>query len=91
MSTLELDWLRNNRSGGFAPESGAAAFRDLLIFEERLKQNAARLHKRKHKYQCKCKFMELADGSVLVDSLSRCHVACLRRDQRTKSMCSLLY
>lgn len=28
-----------------------AAFRDLLIFEERLKQNAARLKNRKQKYQ----------------------------------------
>ncbi|CAO1619750.1 unnamed protein product [Sympodiomycopsis kandeliae] len=33
------------------PTSDGATFRDLLIFEERLKQNAARLLRRKRKYQ----------------------------------------
>jgi hypothetical protein len=35
----------------FNPTADAQTFRDLLIFEERLKQNAARLVKRKKKYQ----------------------------------------
>ncbi|CAO1629225.1 unnamed protein product [Parajaminaea phylloscopi] len=34
-----------------APAPDGATFRDLLIFEERLKQNAARLLRRKRKYQ----------------------------------------
>ncbi|PWN97203.1 hypothetical protein FA09DRAFT_361479 [Tilletiopsis washingtonensis] len=34
----------------FAPAPEPAAFRDLLIFEERLKQNAARLIRRRRKY-----------------------------------------
>ncbi|SPO28841.1 uncharacterized protein UTRI_05156_B [Ustilago trichophora] len=35
----------------FYPTADAATFRDLLIFEERLKQNAARLQSRKRKYE----------------------------------------
>ncbi|KAF6766931.1 Sporulation/nuclear morphology, Spo7 [Kalmanozyma brasiliensis GHG001] len=35
----------------FHPAADAATFRDLLIFEERLKQNAARLQARKRKYE----------------------------------------
>ncbi|TKY89076.1 hypothetical protein EX895_001607 [Sporisorium graminicola] len=35
----------------FHPAADAATFRDLLIFEERLKQNAARLQSRKRKYE----------------------------------------
>lgn len=35
----------------FTPRPSTAAFRDLLIFEERLKQNAARMQERKTKYQ----------------------------------------
>lgn len=38
-------------NGGYFPASDAQTYRDLLIFEERLKQNAARLIKRKKKYQ----------------------------------------
>lgn len=37
--------------GAFTPAPTTAAFRDLLIFEERLKQNAARMKERKVKYQ----------------------------------------
>lgn len=40
-----------NPSGPFTPAPTTAAFRDLLIFEERLKQNAARMQERKVKYQ----------------------------------------
>jgi hypothetical protein len=40
----------NNR-GGFQPPNDASTFKDLLHFEERLKINAARLKKRKRKYQ----------------------------------------
>lgn len=36
------------------PPSDAATYRDLLLFEERLKTNAARLRRRKRKYQCEC-------------------------------------
>lgn len=35
----------------FTPAADAATFRDLLIFEERLKQNALRLQSRKRKYE----------------------------------------
>ncbi|WFD45046.1 hypothetical protein MPSI1_003723 [Malassezia psittaci] len=35
----------------FPPAPNSAVFRDLLVFEERLKQNAARLKSRKNKYQ----------------------------------------
>ncbi|KOS12875.1 hypothetical protein Malapachy_0509 [Malassezia pachydermatis] len=35
----------------YTPMPNTAAFRDLLIFEERLKQNAARMKERKNKYQ----------------------------------------
>lgn len=35
----------------FPPPANAAVYRDLLIFEERLKQNSARLKARKNKYQ----------------------------------------
>lgn len=41
-----------SRSGnGFYPASDAATYRDLLLFEERLKSNAAVLNRRKHRYQ----------------------------------------
>lgn len=39
------------KRAGFAPAADSQTFRDLLIFEERLKQNAARLLRRKKKYQ----------------------------------------
>lgn len=39
------------KRAGFAPAPDSQTFRDLLIFEERLKQNAARLLRRKKKYQ----------------------------------------
>jgi hypothetical protein len=36
---------------GFAPAAQQASFKDLLLFEERLKQNAALLRSRKRKYE----------------------------------------
>lgn len=39
------------RPGGFAPPSDVASYKDLLLFEERLKQNAALLRSRKRKYE----------------------------------------
>lgn len=39
------------RNGAFYPASDAATYRDLLLFEERLKTNAASLNRRKHRYQ----------------------------------------
>lgn len=36
---------------GFAPPAQQASFKDLLLFEERLKQNAALLRSRKRKYE----------------------------------------
>jgi len=36
---------------GFQPAYDAATYRDLLLFEERLKTNAASLNRRKHRYQ----------------------------------------
>lgn len=38
--------------GSFFPPSDAATYRDLLLFEERLKTNAIGLQRRKGKYQC---------------------------------------
>ncbi|KAI0633941.1 hypothetical protein C8Q77DRAFT_1217309 [Trametes polyzona] len=38
-------------SGSFYPPNDAATYRDLLLFEERLKTNAASLHRRKRRYQ----------------------------------------
>ena len=46
-----LEGLGHKSADHFPPVPNTAAFRDLLIFEERLKQNAARLKNRKHKYQ----------------------------------------
>lgn len=43
--------LANDKEEPFHPAADAATFRDLLIFEERLKQNAARLQSRKRKYE----------------------------------------
>lgn len=37
--------------GTFHPPSDNATYRDVLMFEERLKTTAASLQKRKHKYQ----------------------------------------
>ncbi|KDQ11167.1 hypothetical protein BOTBODRAFT_114838 [Botryobasidium botryosum FD-172 SS1] len=42
--------VRNSR-GSFQPPSDQATYRDLLLFEERLKTNAARLRRRKGRYQ----------------------------------------
>lgn len=42
---------REEHEEPFHPAADAATFRDLLIFEERLKQNAARLQSRKRKYE----------------------------------------
>ncbi|KAI0357972.1 hypothetical protein OH77DRAFT_1519253 [Trametes cingulata] len=38
-------------SGSFYPPNDAATYRDLLLFEERLKTNAASLNRRKRRYQ----------------------------------------
>lgn len=51
---------------GYAPPPSTAAFRDLLIFEERLKQNAARLQERKKKYQGARAVLGHADGAVFL-------------------------
>lgn len=50
----------------FTPSPTNTSFRDLLIFEERLKQNAERMKKRKHKYQSMCSL----DGLTQVFLLS---------------------
>ncbi|PCH37602.1 hypothetical protein WOLCODRAFT_110180 [Wolfiporia cocos MD-104 SS10] len=42
---------RAPRAGGFSPAYDAATYRDLLLFEERLKTNAASLTRRKRRYQ----------------------------------------
>lgn len=36
----------------FSPSNDLATYRDLLLFEERLKTNAANLRRRKSRYQC---------------------------------------
>ncbi|KAL7414755.1 Spo7-like protein-domain-containing protein [Mrakia frigida] len=41
----------STRQGSFAPSNDVASFKDLLLFEERLKQNAALLRSRKRKYE----------------------------------------
>ena len=38
--------------GGYHPANDPGTFKDLLLFEERLKSNAARLKRRKRRYQC---------------------------------------
>jgi hypothetical protein len=38
--------------GSYYPPNDAATYRDLLLFEERLKTNAASLKRRKRRYQC---------------------------------------
>lgn len=38
----------------YTPAPTTAVFRDLLIFEERLKQNAARMKERRRRYQSRC-------------------------------------
>ena len=37
----------------FHPPNDPATYRDVLLFEERLKTNAATLQRRKSRYQCK--------------------------------------
>ncbi|PKI82700.1 hypothetical protein MVES_003538 [Malassezia vespertilionis] len=54
----------------FPPAANAAVFRDLLIFEERLKQNAARLGARKQKYQA---FLYLLCTCILWAVYSLCY------------------
>jgi hypothetical protein len=49
----------------FHPPMDAATFRDLLLFEERLKSNASILKRRKRRYQCACS----ARALVQVNSL----------------------
>lgn len=39
------------RQNSFCPAADAATYRDLLLFEERLKTNAASLTRRKHRYE----------------------------------------
>ena len=51
----------NSNHVPYHPSADAQTYRDLLIFEERLKQNAARLIKRKKKYQT---FLVLLCGSI---------------------------
>jgi hypothetical protein len=40
--------------GSFHPPHDTATYRDLLMFEERLKSNASSLKRRKRRYQCAC-------------------------------------
>jgi len=49
----------------FTPSPTNTSFRDLLIFEERLKQNAERMKKRKHKYQSTCSLYRLTQVFLL--------------------------
>ncbi|KAJ1975979.1 hypothetical protein H4R34_004145, partial [Dimargaris verticillata] len=41
----------------FAPQPDALLYKDLLIFEERLKQNVRRLKRKKQKYQVQLVFL----------------------------------
>ena len=40
------------KNGAFYPSNDPNTYRDLLLFEERLKTNAASLNRRKRRYQC---------------------------------------
>lgn len=40
--------------GSFAPPNDNTTYRDLLLFEERLKTNALNLQRRKSRYQREC-------------------------------------
>lgn len=42
------------RKGSFSPPNDSATYKDLLLFEERLKINAASLQRRKSRYQRVC-------------------------------------
>jgi hypothetical protein len=42
---------RQQSKAFFYPSSDTATYRDLLLFEERLKSNAAQLQRRKSRYQ----------------------------------------
>lgn len=42
---------RQQSKASFHPSSDTATYRDLLLFEERLKTNAAQLQRRKYRYQ----------------------------------------
>jgi hypothetical protein len=46
--------------GSYYPPNDAATYRDLLLFEERLKTNAASLQGRKGRYQCMYQFRTLS-------------------------------
>nr|AOR51705.1 sporulation-specific protein spo7 [Phaffia rhodozyma] len=52
-----------NSRNGFAPSADVASYKDLLLFEERLKQNAALLRSRKRKYEI---FLAILVVSILV-------------------------
>lgn len=51
--------------GTFYPPNDASTYRDLLLFEERLKTNAASLKRRKSRYQC----TQSSDDMILMLSL----------------------
>jgi hypothetical protein len=61
---------RGRPSTSFAPPTDAATFRDLLLFEERLKSNALALRRRKSRYQCQC-FLDMLEFKILTDGQSR--------------------
>jgi hypothetical protein len=61
---------RGRPSTSFAPPTDAATFRDLLLFEERLKSNALALRRRKSRYQCQC-FSDIFESKILTDRQSR--------------------
>jgi hypothetical protein len=61
---------RGRPSTSFAPPTDAATFRDLLLFEERLKSNALALRRRKSRYQCQC-FSDTFESKILTDGQSR--------------------
>ncbi|PIL29381.1 hypothetical protein GSI_09433 [Ganoderma sinense ZZ0214-1] len=56
-------------AGSFYPPSDAATFRDLLLFEERLKTNAASLNRRKRRYQLFLSQLLLIIGFLLCEVL----------------------
>jgi hypothetical protein len=57
----------SRNSSSFAPPPDVASYKDLLLFEERLKQNAALLRSRKRKYERQYPIMSFAQLSLECD------------------------
>jgi hypothetical protein len=67
-------------AGCFSPDASVASYKDVLLFEERLKQNAALLRSRKRKYE----------GELLVLAPPSCLASSYEREEETRKELSKL-